>query len=162
MRKRFANPAPRPYRPTPFDLAPHIPTSREIELATRARRAFPAPNYSSYEEVHVCIDSSEGAFDVILPSSALALLYEILRHMEYRQGVTVLPCRSSLSTQEAADLLDMSRPHLVLLLEAGEIPFWKAGTHRRVLLQDVVDYRRRQQCEPGRKASSTPEKRALR
>ena len=66
--------------------------------------------------------------------------------MAMRDGlaVTVAPQNLTLTTQEAADMLGISRPTLVRLLESGRIPFEKVSRHRRVLLADVLDYQQRQ------------------
>ncbi|MBO9573459.1 MAG: helix-turn-helix domain-containing protein, partial [Chitinophagaceae bacterium] len=61
------------------------------------------------------------------------------------KGLEMIPLEENLSTQEAADLLNVSRPFLIKLLEEGKIPFQKVGTHRRVKLSDVQEYDRKQQ-----------------
>ena len=77
---------------------------------------------------------------VTIPKKAISLLVTILSHMADGKSITVIPSASEISTQHAADILNVSRPHLVKLLEKGEIPFRKVGSHRRVLLQDLVEY----------------------
>ena len=81
--------------------------------------------------------------DLIVPGYAINLLLDILTEMSKGNVITVIPIHAELSTQETAELLNMSRPHLVDLLEQGKIPFRKVGTHRRVLAKDVFDYKQR-------------------
>jgi excisionase family DNA binding protein len=54
--------------------------------------------------------------------------------------VSIVPSDSELSTQQAADMINVSRPHLIKLLESKQIPFKKVGSHRRVLLMDIMEY----------------------
>ena len=79
--------------------------------------------------------------DLILPRQALALLRDLLVEMAHGNAVTIVPTHAELTTQEAANILNVSRPHLVKLLEDGAIPFSKTGTHRRIRYQDLMSYR---------------------
>ena len=78
---------------------------------------------------------------VELPAQMHQILLQVVEAMRQGLAVTISPHSRTLTTQQAADLLNISRPTLVKLLDGGEIPFVRAGTHRRVLLADILEYR---------------------
>ena len=82
---------------------------------------------------------------VELPAEMVEILGSVAHAMLEGRAVTVMPTNTVLSTQEAADLLGVSRPTLVRLLEDGVIPFTKPRCHRRIQLTDLLEYRKRQQ-----------------
>lgn len=85
--------------------------------------------------------------DLILPRQALELLRHVLSEMAQGNAVTIVPRHAELTTQEAADILNVSRPYVVKLLESGRIPHHKVNRHRRVLFEDLMKYKRQQDAE---------------
>ena len=91
--------------------------------------------------VRVVVDDS--GEKLIVPRGAVELLARILAHMASGYSVSVVPEHAELTTQQAADLLNVSRPYLIGLLESGVIEYRKVGTHRRVLAGSVLNYKHR-------------------
>lgn len=80
---------------------------------------------------------------VTVPTKALDLLFYILNNMAEGKSISLVPSDSEITTQQAADMLNVSRPHIVKLLEDGIIPHKKVGSHRRILLEDLIEYDRK-------------------
>jgi excisionase family DNA binding protein len=120
------------------------PTAADARLARESLTRIDQILEAGPSELRLCIGSDEPAGpEVRLPVSAVRLLKDILAEMARGHAVTLMPVEAELTTQEAADLLNVSRPFLIGLLEAGEIPFRRVGQHRRVRLDDLLAYKRK-------------------
>ncbi len=89
-----------------------------------------------------------------LPESVMRIVQRAVHLMARGEAVSIVPVHKELTTQQAADLLNISRQYLVRLLERGEIPFTKAGTHRRIKFGDLMEYKR---CRDQRRRSKLDE-----
>lgn len=118
-----------------------IPTEKEALLAEESVRILASYVQSTKAPAIQLIKKGKGQEQVSLPTSALRLLVDILAQMAEGNAVTLIPSHAELTTQEAADLLNVSRPFFVSLLEENKIPYRKVGTRRRILAKDVLDYK---------------------
>lgn len=123
-----------------------LPAEREVRVAMKGQRTLAAFLATQLETQPIQIfDARNKAHRMELPTSALRLLADILAQFAEGNAVKVVPVHAELTTQEAADMLNVSRPHLVKLLEEGALPFHKAGKHRRVHLSDLLKFKTRRE-----------------
>jgi excisionase family DNA binding protein len=120
------------------------PSTREAEMARESSRklspftrrslrmTIPKPGTGGKEEI-----------DVELPAQAVAALVTILAEMAEGNAVTLIPVHAELTTQEAANLLNVSRPYLIKLIEEKKLPCRKVHTHRRIAVSDLLEYKHR-------------------
>lgn len=129
--------------------SPHsLPTAEEVAVARESGRTLSACLQTRAETQQIEIFDDKGAsHPVRVPMSALRLLVDVLTEIGEGNAVSLIPIHAELTTQDAADVLNVSRPFLVQLLENGEIPFHKTGTHRRIRYQDVIAYKKRVDAE---------------
>jgi len=120
---------------------PVAPAPEETSLL-RELDQYKPKNGSAKNQAMAKLIAPDG-HELPLPAS----MYEVLRRAAHQLAaglaVAIVPIGTKLSTQQTADLLGVSRPHVVKLLDSGEIPHTKTGKHRRVLLTDVLTYRDR-------------------
>lgn len=120
----------------------HLPTPAEMEQAKVSSRTL--SKYADTDRVQLALRGSNGeSDDLVLPGHVLQILLDVLSEISKGNAISLIPHHQEVSTQEAANLLNVSRPFLVGLLEQGEIPYRKVGSHRRVLLTDIMNYKKR-------------------
>ncbi len=88
------------------------------------------------------IEIEETSEKIRIPLNALKLLAKILEETSKGRLVSIVPIATEMTTQAAAELLGCSRPHLIKLLESGEIQFTKVGKHRRIRYEDIIKYKK--------------------
>jgi excisionase family DNA binding protein len=121
-----------------------LPSAEDIALARESGRVLSTVLQTRAETHQIDFHDEQGTVRTVsIPTSALRLLLDVLTEIGRGNAVSIIPIHAELTTQEAADVLNVSRPFLVQLLEQGEIPFHKVGTHRRVRYQDLIDYKNR-------------------
>ena len=116
----------------------HEPSTEEVQAARIAARALSRTGAGPMVRFAV---EGQSAEPISLPGSIFALVVDLLSKLGNGNAVTIVPVEAELTTQQAADYLNVSRPHLVKLLERGSLPFRMVGTHRKVLARDVINYR---------------------
>jgi len=123
-----------PVMPTPDDQAMARESSRTLSgLLAQPRHTVPQLSFPA---------RGRGQPELVpLPAVAAQLIAQILAQLARGHAVTVIPVHSELTTQQAADLLGVSRPHLVQMLKARKIPFRKVGAHRRIRFCDLKDFK---------------------
>ena len=121
-----------------------LPLEKEVEAAVQGQRELASLLSTKFETQRIDIfDKEDKPHRLVLPTSALRLLVDILGELALGNAVKVVPVHAELTSQEAADLLNVSRPHLVKMLEDGAIPFTKTGRHRRVRFSDLMAFKQR-------------------
>lgn len=118
------------------------PSESDADLArTASSKIIPFVRTQQPQSVHLTF--TDGQESIVLPAGSLAMFQSILEAMAAGHGVMVSPQHAELTTMEAADILNVSRPYLIGILDKKEIPFRLVGRHRRIRLDDILEYKER-------------------
>lgn len=126
-----------------------IPNAHDVALAAESSYALGALAGLAGDYTVTVSGEDGAAAQLRVPASAMRLLSAALSEMARGNGVSLLPLDAELTTQQAADLLNVSRPYLVGLLEQGAMPFRLVGNQRRVRLREVIAYKARTDIDRG-------------
>ncbi len=113
-----------------------------VEQLTEFLRSHPMPT----THVQLVSEEPEGVTQIVVPSVAFGFFVDVLAELANGNAVSVAPVHAELTTQKAADLLNVSRPYLIKLLDEREIPYRRVGNRRKVLLVDLLEYKRRDEA----------------
>ncbi len=127
-----------PANALPFGDA--LPSANDRQIANQLRRILAAQK-SGEATLHVPDPKTKQPVAITLTPSMSDLFLELLRHIGSGDAVTLLPIQQMLTTQQAADLLNVSRPYLIKLIDRGDIPHSMVGRHRRLKAEDVFAYK---------------------
>jgi excisionase family DNA binding protein len=120
------------------------PGEVDAEVAGRAARRISDYLSSHPEEDLIEALGEVGADDaLVIPRPTVVMLAQVLSLLESGHGVQIIPKDTELTTQQAADVLNVSRPYVIGLLESGQIPFRRVGRHRRITFKSLMEYKRR-------------------
>jgi len=133
----------------PTTISP-LPSEAEAALAKATSRVL-ASRLRGDDLMRLRIVDGPSRETVKLPAAAVRVLVRILEEMARGNAVTLIPVHAELTTQEAADMLNISRPSLIQLLDDGKIGYRRVGTHRRVRFEALMKYKR--QAEAARRAA---------
>ncbi|MBG3012081.1 excisionase family DNA-binding protein [Proteus faecis] len=121
-----------------------LPSAEEIALAKLGSQELSAVMEinGGAQRINV-IDKLGKTHEVMIPSNALNMMIEVLTQLGQGNSVSITPIHAELTTQEGADMLNMSRPTFIKLLDSKEIPFNRTGNRRKVAYADLMEYKNR-------------------
>jgi excisionase family DNA binding protein len=128
----------------PGDFETVAPSEADTLLARESSRRLATHKLGRRASIRIqLLDDGEKAETIAVPTSALRLFLHLLTEMSQGNAVTLIPTHAELTSQQAADLLNVSRPYLVKLLDEGRIPCRTVGKYRRVRFDDLMAFKRK-------------------
>lgn len=119
---------------------PVVPTPEDIQLAKESTKKLAALNMTGEGHPAQYVVTDNHCMELQLSKSMFAALMEVIQEMASGKAIMLIPVDAELTTQEAADMLNVSRPYFVRLLDEGKIPFRTVGRYRRVRYEDLLKY----------------------
>lgn len=119
------------------------PTDSDARLALESSRILATRKLGKKASVRIRVGDDDPSEGVIVPTSAVRLFLHLLVEMSQGNAVTLIPTHAELTTQQAADLLNVSRPYVVKLLDEGKIPSRLVGKYRRVRFDDLMAFKKK-------------------
>jgi excisionase family DNA binding protein len=119
-----------------------LPPSAQESTAARQSMQRLARYARENQSLTLRVTDADHEDPIELPAGAVAMLMDILSAMAAGRGVTLIPVDAELTTVQSAEILNVSRPYLIKLLEEGQIPYRKVGKHRRIRMEDIMNYKR--------------------
>lgn len=129
-----------------MNVATKLRSAGEVELAVSASQKLSAVLQTNDEAQAInVLDKFGKTHEIIIPRSALVIMAEVLNQLGSGNYVSLTPIHAELTTQEGADLLNMSRPTFIKLLDSGEITCRCVGNRRKVSYEDLMSYKIREE-----------------
>lgn len=134
------------------------PTKIEQKLSQRFLEAIKhrqsTLRFTNPDQVRIRIDNEDDV--ILIPKRIFDLWFGIMQHISAGNGVSIIKSEAYISTQQAADILKISRPSIIKLIDNGDIPAKKVGSHRRILLSDLEHYQRRVRQSLSKSLNASP------
>ncbi len=119
------------------------PSAADTQLALESSRRLATHQLDKQSSIRLRLEDGEESELVSVPTSAVRLFLHVLNEMSRGNAVTLIPTHAELTTQQAADLLNVSRPYVVKLLDEGKMPFRTVGKFRRIRFDDLMAYKQK-------------------
>jgi excisionase family DNA binding protein len=123
-------------------LEPGVIKAQDAERALRRLNNYLDRTKGSNEDIQVHLETGTQEDALVLPRPAAEMFAVMLAALASGRGVQVMPVDAELTTQQAADVLNVSRPYLIGLLDDEKIPYRRVGRHRRIRVEDLMSYKR--------------------
>ena len=116
---------------------PHNGNHQEIETIQQLKKLI-----ANAEDNQLQFTTSKGD-SISIPQSVIKVFRAVVNIMAQGKGVSLIPVADEVTTTQAAEILNISRPYLMQLIDRGEIPYYQVGTHKRIFLKDLLEYKQK-------------------